>query len=200
MPAEPSPAVMRRLWQVMAEVYGHRWTSAYGDDAGASTGRTWAKGLTGLTPTQIGHGLDAAIVSSDEWPPSLPAFRALCLAVPAFASVRAELAARDSRRSPFARLVWLNLDTHRWRTADADRGDRLLREAYDMAREHVMRGGELPEPVAEITHSPEPRRPASAETARHHIDTIAASLGAVDASSYQATACADIGGACGGAA
>ncbi len=31
---EPQPpAYMRRLWERMTEIFGHRWTSAYGDDA-----------------------------------------------------------------------------------------------------------------------------------------------------------------------
>lgn len=166
---------MRRLWQRMAEIYGHRWTSAYGEDAGASAGQTWARGLALLSPTQIAAGLEAVLASADDWPPTLPAFRAACFGLPAFATVRAELVALNSRRSPFARLVWSLLDTHRWRSVDADRGDRLLREAYDLAREHVMRGGELPpEPVAEIEQQPEQRTPASAETARAHIDAMAA--------------------------
>ncbi len=172
---------MRRLWQRMAEIYGHRWTSAYGDDAGASAGQTWAKGLAGLSVAQIAAGLDAALASADDWPPTLPAFRSMCFGIPALAMIRAELAARDSRRSAFARLVWSRLDTHRYRTSDADKADRLLREAYDLAREHVMRGGELPPaPAAEIEQQPEQRTPASPDVVKRHLDGIAASLRLVD--------------------
>lgn len=168
---------MRRLWQRMAEIYGHRWTSAYGDDAGASAGQTWAKGLAGVRPEQIATGLESALVSAEPWPPTLPEFRAMCLGIPSFAAVRSELAARDVRRSAFARLVWSMLDLYRWRTADADRADRLLREAYDVAREHVMRGGELPpDPVAEIEHAPEPHVPAAPEVARAHLDALRETL------------------------
>jgi len=35
----------------------------------------WSQGLSGLTGEQIKSGLDSL---SDDWPPSLPAFRALC--------------------------------------------------------------------------------------------------------------------------
>lgn len=169
---------MRRLWQRMAEIYGHRWTSAYGEDAGAGAGQTWAKGLAGLSPAQIAVGVEAALVSADEWPPTLPAFRAMCFAIPAFAAVRAELYARDSDRSPFSRLAWSHLDAHRFRMADADKADRLLREAYEAAREHVMRGGALPEPLVELAPpAPAPRTPASSDTVKSACADIAAILG-----------------------
>lgn len=180
--------VMRRLWQRMAEIYGYRWTSAFGEDASASAGQTWAKGLAGLTPAQIGAGLEAALASADDWPPTLPAFRAMCFGLPPFAAVRSEMIMMVAPRrldadertiaSSFSRLVWSLLDTHRWRNMDAERADRLLREAYDLAREHVMRGGDLPpEPAAFIAQQPEQRTPSSPESARAHLDSIAATLG-----------------------
>ena len=47
---------MRTLWVRMAEIYGHRWTSSYGDsESGAA--RTWAKGLAGVSPAQLAAGL-----------------------------------------------------------------------------------------------------------------------------------------------
>lgn len=58
----------------MSSIYGHKWVSAYGpqDDG------TWAVGLSGYTPEQIGRGLRACLDRNDPWPPSLPEFRALC--------------------------------------------------------------------------------------------------------------------------
>lgn len=170
---------MFRLWQRMGEIYGHRWTSMYGDDVRAAALQTWAKGLAGLNAAQIANGVEAALVSADEWPPTLPAFRAMCFSIPSFAAVRLELAAKDAQRSPFARLVWSNLDTHRYRHVEADKADRLLREAYEMAREHVMRGGELPEVVAEIAPPPaqERRSPVSPEVAKAAFHEIASILG-----------------------
>lgn len=168
--AEP---LLRRLWQRMAEVYGHRWVSAYGDDAGAGAGQTWAKGLAGLSAVQIADGLTAALASADEWPPTLPRFRAMCFGLPSFPAVRAEVNARNTRRSPFAVLVWSHVDAARYRMADADKADRLLREAYDLATEHVVRGGALPEPREELAApEPEPRAPASDECVRANLDAI----------------------------
>lgn len=58
----------------MANLYGHRWVSGYGE---ADDG-TWLRGLRGLTPMQLANGLNACCESGDAWPPSLPVFRALC--------------------------------------------------------------------------------------------------------------------------
>ena len=66
----------------MAEVYGTRWTSAYGDNPDAGAGPTWAKGLAGVEPRQLAAGLSASIASADPWPPTLPEFVALCRQAP----------------------------------------------------------------------------------------------------------------------
>lgn len=69
-----------QVWQRMAFMYGHRWTSNYGtEDDG-----TWRKGLAGLTPAQIGTGLVKCLerrpaAAEEDWPPTLNEFRAMCL-------------------------------------------------------------------------------------------------------------------------
>ena len=160
---------MRMLWQRMAEIYGHRWTSNFGDDAGKGAGYTWARGLAGLTNEQIRAGVDAALASAEPWPPTLPEFRALCLSIPSFATARATVHAKQV--TPFLRLMWTHIDGYRFRQADQDASDRLLRNAYELARDHVMRGGALPpEPVAAIaTAKQDTGTPASVETAQKHL-------------------------------
>ena len=190
-PSPPLPVPQcRTLWVRMAEIYGHRWTSAYGeraDDGGA--GDTWAKGLAGITPAQLGEGLKACIASADPWPPTLPEFRARCLGIPPIAQVRLEL--RGGKPSPFARLVWLGLDAYRYRQSPADQSDRMLRDAYELAREHVMRGGELPlEPNGEIENLKPEHRMATAEQRQRHRDKFEAIMG-VDRKSAAAGETAD---------
>lgn len=145
----------------MAALYHHRWSSALGDapqvDNGALTvaGDTWARGLAGITPEQIGLGIDACMTRTDPWPPTLPEFRALCLQVPSFEETRRNVTTRYVTAAPFYRLVWQLLDTHRFRNARAEDSDRILRGAYDAARDHVMRlrpyppepSDELPRPA-----------------------------------------------------
>lgn len=71
---------MGQVWERMAYMYGHRWTSNYGpEDDG-----TWRKGLAGLTPAQIGAGLVKCLerrpgAGEEDWPPTLNEFRDLCL-------------------------------------------------------------------------------------------------------------------------
>lgn len=67
---------MGKLWVLMTDLYGHKWTSVHGiEDASG----TWGKVLAGITPEQIAVGAKACTVSGDPWPPSGPEFRAMCL-------------------------------------------------------------------------------------------------------------------------
>lgn len=177
LPGEPLPiARVRQLWLRMTEIYGHKWTSAYGEDAESGAGETWAVGLCGIWPRDINTGLSAAIVSTDPWPPSLPMFRAMCLGIPSLAAVKVAIHAK-AKPTGFMRQVWAKLDGYRMRTEATFEVDRMIREAYEMAREHVMQGRELPpEPVAEIEQVKETPRPANPEVAKRYMEEIEALL------------------------
>nr|WP_255703327.1 hypothetical protein [Lysobacter sp. GX 14042] len=152
----------------MASIYGHRWTSSYGDDPAGMAGDTWASGLAGLTGAQLAHGLQACLASSEPWPPTLPEFRSMCLGIPPMAAVRLDA----GKQGGFTRLVWQFLDGHRYRSVSADQADRLLREAYELAREHVMRGGELPEVAGAVEQEKREVKPADPEVAKAHVEAI----------------------------
>jgi hypothetical protein len=208
-------AAMRRLWERMVAIYGYRWVTAYGaaaeNDAGALTlaAETWRRGLAGVDESALGLGLDACIASADPWPPTLPAFRALCLGVPTFNAVAAELRTMPALPSGFLRLVMGNLDLRRFRLAGADSADRLLRAAYETAREHVMRGGALPPaPVAAIEVEPETLTPAKPETVEACVGFLRSKFGAsepvvdsvipcplCDGDNARASTCSGCGGA-----
>lgn len=61
----------------MAEMFGHRWTASFGEKADPSS--AWASALSGVDGRQLANGLNAVAMRGDEWPPSAPAFRILCL-------------------------------------------------------------------------------------------------------------------------
>lgn len=71
-----STSLMARLWQLMAELYGHKWTSVHGlaDESG-----NWGKALGGIDKYQLAAGIRVCTQSGDPWPPSAPEFRAMCL-------------------------------------------------------------------------------------------------------------------------
>ena len=58
----------------LAELYGHKWVSQYGE----TLPETWARGLSDMSGADIGNGLIQCLKSGHEWPPSLPEFRAMC--------------------------------------------------------------------------------------------------------------------------
>lgn len=159
----------RTLWVRMAEIYGHRWNTAYGSDPDPEgAAGTWAKGLAGVTPAQLADGLKACITSSDPWPPTLPEFRAMCLGIPSLVSVRAEVNGKGDR-TPFAMLVWQRLDSYQYRQVSAKDAERMLAGAYEDAREFVMRGGALPEVVGAVSHEEKPFVPVSPDVAEKHM-------------------------------
>lgn len=64
-----------RLWQRMAEVFGHRWTTSFGKEPNDS----WRDGLADMTEDDIRFGLMAIKQGwKSEWPPNMLQFRALC--------------------------------------------------------------------------------------------------------------------------
>lgn len=74
---------MANLWERLTHLYGHKFTSTYGEVAvknGKLTGaaQTWASGLRGINGDQLADGLRACVSRADPWPPSLPEFVALC--------------------------------------------------------------------------------------------------------------------------
>lgn len=151
----------------MTAIYGHRWTAAFGELPEKETGKptlagdTWSRGLVGITELQIAKGLEACVVSAEGWPPALPEFRAMCFGIPSLAQVKNEIS-RRGKYQPFTRMVWANVDWFRFKSATADVAGFMLKDAYEIAREAVLRGEPMPlEPIASID-SPQQEKPVSA--------------------------------------
>lgn len=167
--APVSQTAIRTLWARMTEIYGHRWSATFGESTeGNSAADTWAKGLAGITPAQLADGLKACITSSDPWPPTLPEFRAMCVGVPSLVTIRAEINGKGER-TPFAILVWQRLDAYQFRMVSAKDAERMLRDAYEDAREFVMRGGALPAVAPAIESEEKEFKPVSDDIAKKHM-------------------------------
>lgn len=74
------------LWRSMAMIYGHRWTSGFGD----SDDGTWFTALKRLPPEALRHGITQCFAKRFSWPPSLVEFIDLCCDVPTLNEFMAE--------------------------------------------------------------------------------------------------------------
>lgn len=145
----------------MAAMYGHTWTSAYGDNPSGLAADTWATALSGLSADQLANGLRACVAEGGEFPPSAPRFRGMCFGIPSFEAVNHELLTAGANRGRFAALVWSHIDGYAHRHARAEDAKRMRQHAYELAREQVMRGEPLPPaPAAELDHHQAPLVPA----------------------------------------
>lgn len=119
----------------------------------------------------MADGLKASLANSDPWPPTLPEFRARCLGIPPFQQVRIEVHA--SKRSAFTTMVWQQIDGYQFKQVSAEKSDRMLKDAYELARELVMRGVPLPEVAEHAIEQQEAQvKPASKEQVAARLDEI----------------------------
>lgn len=87
------PRLVETLWQLMGSMYGHRWTSSFGDVVDPD--RVWAATLAGIDEAQIRHGMRQCVAQGYDWPPSAPEFRALCVGGSTWEHKRIEAADRE---------------------------------------------------------------------------------------------------------
>lgn len=126
----------------MTAAFGHRWTSVHGDNFAETSGRIWAIELAGFGQRAIQRGLDVAVKL--EWPPVLAEFKGYCVGVLPLATVKAQLAGPASAQHPFTVLVGRFIPHYEWRHADAARQEKILQQAWEQAREHLLAGGAMP--------------------------------------------------------
>lgn len=124
----------------------------------------------------MGEGLKACLASSDPWPPTLPEFRGRCLGIPSLQEVR--LGLHGKNRTPFCILVWQQIDGYLFKQSSADKAERMLKDAYEFAREMVMRGHPLPEmPEAAIEQEEHVYKRASRDSVEAAAEALGGLLG-----------------------
>lgn len=69
------PSLMAKLWKALIEMYGHKFTSAYGE----VPNDTWALALSGFEWHHLAQGVRACFRREDNWPPTLPEFVEMCM-------------------------------------------------------------------------------------------------------------------------
>ena len=78
----PTKAILQ-LFERMTYIYAHKWTSVMGESTTENgelsvAAKTWQAGLSGISPQQLGKGLEKVLLSGNAWYPTLPEFRLLC--------------------------------------------------------------------------------------------------------------------------
>ena len=172
-PLLPNKNVMNKLWERMADAYGHRWESSYG----TTPNKTWTDGLAGVTPQMIGAGLSRLLSDSNHktWPPNVFEFRGLCefvdYGLPSVNDAYSQ-AVNWSRLSieekhPAVLFTLRNgLNQFNWLRLDADKSRKQFDQAWRETLAHVGAGGELQEIPKEITEQAGEKTKEGAEEGR----------------------------------
>lgn len=172
----------------MAEIYGHRWTSAYGDCEGSAF-RTWQDGLADVAPAYVAHALRQCVQRGDEWPPTLPEFRALCQPSPQDLGLPdlnrayrdavscAAALANGGATAQFPAIVQIavrEIGSAEFRAMTPTKSLEAFARAYEILVRKVMAGEELTAPKA-LPAEIEPQ-PASPEEVRNYLAQMRAIL------------------------
>lgn len=166
-----------QLWVRMTQLYGHRWASSYGDH---DADNIWLRALQGITPLQIGAGLERLTRSGEGWPPTAPEFRAMCetaslaqhgLPDPDQAYQEAAGNAHNPTRAQWSHPAvyvagretgWFDL-----RHGEVgDRVERRFRRNYEIATRRVLAGEMLDAEIPEALEDTRGRRRALTEMDR----------------------------------
>ncbi len=105
-----------RFYSRMQHLFGHKWTSSYGEPMGpnglTSSAQQWFFDLRDFTPDQVSQGLRKIEQEAPEWPPTPMDFKKRCIGVPSIEEVM-------DRRNDYgpicgairAKMDWFNLDS-----------------------------------------------------------------------------------------
>lgn len=148
-----------------------------GTDPNSPDMLAWIAEMRSLTMAQIDMGLKACRQDPSEWPPSPGMFKARCLGVPRYARARYEIGGKGEQRSPFVRKMWEYVDAYAYRQASTDKADKMLHDAYDLAVEHVLADGELPEVPVALIEQQAPAKPVLPETREERALRLKSILG-----------------------
>lgn len=176
---------MEILWRRMTELYGHRWTSGFGD---APTDG-WTLAVGALPPEMIRAGLERMVRQGkhNDWPPTALEFRALCLPCSEDLGLPSEDAAyrqavdwsrlSAADRHPAVLATLRQLDTWAWRRLDEQTARKQFAAAWQKIVDRVRAEGEgwLPEVPQQIEYQPA-ATPAPRDTALHALAGILGNL------------------------
>ena len=160
--------LLELLWKRMTEIYGHRWTSAYG----STPVDGWDMCVSGLEPEQIRSGLKKMVLNPEyqKWPPAALEFRALCLPTEADLGLpsltdafQQAVGNRPGEKHPAVIHTLRQTDAFALRRMPAEAAMKIWTPIWAETVRMVAAGGELPERQAALpdgvpTKTPENKR------------------------------------------
>lgn len=129
-------------------VYGHRWTSSYGEtDDG-----TWFHGVKNIPIEKIQQGLRQLLLRANTWPPSLPEFIRLCLGLQDLEMVTQKLFRKDFS-DPLTLAIKQQIGS--WNLNNHSEKDlrRQIAELYDPCFSAIIRQYVVSEPAVALEQS-----------------------------------------------
>ena len=179
------------LWLRMIALYGHRWTSQFGeiptDGSDTPAMAAWAQALKGVPERHLALGIKRCVERGDPWPPSLPGFVALCHPTPEDFGLKptAQAYREGIRAGDRPGHVWSHPAVARaWRAAvAAAASNAFAREAvfariYRHLVRRVLAGDRIDHRLPEPLLNPAEEAPATRAEARRHLDDLARITGA----------------------
>jgi len=177
------------LWQTMTRIYGHKWTSSFGDEI--DPGRVWAAALRGVTLPMIKAGLSAMVEAKMEWPPSAIEFLKLCESgtdesgLPAIGTAQSmflnAIAMPSDKRnwsSMHPALYWCyqQIGSYECKSLTAGELSIRFRQAWPQAVEKAKAGELVAPPELQLEHKPFEKTPVNREAARAAMASIRSML------------------------
>ena len=134
------------LWLRMAKIYGHKWTSSYGE----SDDGTWLSALRCVTTEKVKHGLELCLARNDPWPPSLPEFIQMCLDIPDIETVTSQiLSGRPT--GTLSAMIAKQIGSWDLRNSTASELRKRVRTLYEIAYSESIAKTMTPETNKKIT-------------------------------------------------
>lgn len=150
---------VKALWTKFTAIYGHRWLSQFIDND--FTLSEWCSAIKGLTPKQVGQGLEKCKSVYREFPPNCLQFRDICIDADGRREelynelLNWENLSKDQKSREGLYLI-RNIDRVNFRRADYKTAERMFRTVYEKMLAYLADGNELPDFPVEIEHKKEP--------------------------------------------
>ena len=146
------------LWKRLIGLYGYAFTRQYGDDPTPE----WMLALNNLAVDQIRCGIERCTTENEfrKFPPNPMQFLTLCLprgedmGLPTEAEALRQATGASTQKHPAVSFTLRNMgdDVFALRRADSKTAAAMFGPHWAATIQHVMAGGELPEPELEIEH------------------------------------------------